>query len=261
MPIKKSPLEIPDTNDPLGDESEFPFVQVSRPEIGTIWDVIKRVGQAIIGGDFSGNPRGAGAIDIQVNRTNAADVASGENAIIFGTYARASAARSMAYGAYAATDLPDTCNLSGLIVLKANYGNPLAYLCERGAAEVVIATDVIDFTVQANYTIQLPSAPGHTCAFFASECIVIVSKMPAQVLYSPVVQFGHIAEPGSLVPPTPCPHIDGRHRYERFAITWSDGLTNLLAGVTDPARIFEGSQLKGRFLFKGILVEDEQDAI
>lgn len=261
MPTNKSPLEIPDSQDSLGDEAEFPFVRVARPEVGTLWDVIRRVGQAIIGGDFSGNARGAGAIDVQVERTNPADVASGDTSVIFGTQCRASATRSMAFGAYAATDLPDTLNLSGLIILKANYGNPLAYLCERGAAEIVIATDVIDFTIQANYAMALPSAPGHTCAFFASECMVIVSKLPAQVIYSPLVQFGSLTEPDCLVPPSPCPHIDGRHRYERFAITWTDGLTSLVAGVTDPARILEGNELKGRFLFKGILVEDEQDAI
>ncbi len=259
MPSEKSPLEIPDSNP--NDDPEFPFVQVARPEVGTIWDVIRRIGQAIIGGDFSGNARGAGAIDVQVNRTNAADVASGENAVIFGTYARASAARSMAYGAYAATDLPDTCNLSGLIVLKANYGNPLAYLCERGAAEIIIATDVIDFSVVANYGITLPSAPGHTCAFFPSECMVVVSKLPVRVISPPWVQFGNSRDPTCLVPPSGCPHINGLHRYERFAITWNDGLTDLVAGVTDAAGLVEGDELKGRFLFKGILIEDEQDAV
>lgn len=255
---RKSPLEIPDSN--LNDDPEFPFVQVARPDVGTIWDVIRRVGQSIIGGDFSGNARGAGAIDVQVERANPEDVASGDTSVIFGTHCRASATRSMAFGAYAATDLPDTCNLSGLIVLKANYGNPLAYLCERGAAEIVIATNVVDFTVEANYTLTLPSTPGHTCAFFVSECMVIISKMPAQVIYTPSVQFGNSTDPGGLVPPSPCPHINGRHRYERFAITWSDGLTDLVAGVTDAAGVLEGQELKGRFLFKGILVEDEQDA-
>ena len=260
MPKKNSTREDPDA-DPSQDDSEFPFVQVARPEIGTIWDVVRRIGQSIIGGDFSGNPRGAGSIDIQVDRSAPEDVASGETSVIFGTHCRASAARAMAFGAYAATDLPDTCNLSGLIVLKANYGNSLAFLCERGAAEIIIASDVLDFAQAGQHDLALPGAPGHTCAFFVSECIVIVTHLPTVVLSAPWVSFGNPGDPDEIVASSPCPHINGRHRYERFAITWNDGETALSASVTVPATLREGDVLKGRFIFKGILVEDEQDGI
>ncbi len=76
--------KIPDPEaDPMGDE-EFPFVDVGRSVIGTAQDVVQRIGNAIIGGDFSGNARGQTAIDIQISRTLAIQVASGANAIVFG---------------------------------------------------------------------------------------------------------------------------------------------------------------------------------
>lgn len=260
MTKKQNPLENPEA-EPGQDDAEFPFVQIARPDVGTMWDVVRRIGSAIIGGDFSGNARGAGSIDIQVERSNPTNVASGDQAIIFGTHCRASAARAMAFGAYAATDLPDTCNLAGLIVLKANNDNPLAYLCERGAAEIILATDVVDLTTIGKYDLELPSSPGHTCAFFVSECIVIVTHLPPRMLSAPNVQFGSIADPDSLVPPSECSHIFHAGRYERFAITWNEGMTSLSGCVTNPATLQEGDVLKGRFLFKGILVEDEQDGI
>jgi hypothetical protein len=69
--------------DPLGD-NEFPFVNVGASVIGTAQDVVQRIGNAILGGDFSGNPRGNTAIDIQITRTLPIQVASGANAIVFG---------------------------------------------------------------------------------------------------------------------------------------------------------------------------------
>jgi hypothetical protein len=260
MPKKKpDPLETPDGGLEK-DDAEFPFVQVSRPEIGQLWDVVRRIGNAIIGGDFSGNARGQGSIDIQQARANPEDVASGEKSIIFGSYARASGARSLALGSYAATDLPDTCNLSGLIVLKANYGNALDYLCECGAAEIILATPVHPFTQVGQYDIALPSAPGHACLFFPSECMAIATHMAGVQLTAPVMQFGNPVDPDHLVPPTICDNIFQGKRYERFTITWDNGQTALSASVCIAAQLLEGGVLRGRFLFKGFLVEQEGDA-
>jgi hypothetical protein len=259
MPKIKEPLENPDA-DPGQDETEFQFVKVARPDIGQVWDVIRRIGNTIIGGDFSGNARGQGSIDIQQARTNPADVASGEKSIIFGSYARASGARSLALGTYAATDLPDTCNLSGLIVLKANYGNALDYICECGTAEIVLATPVVDFTQIAEHDIILPTAPGHACLFFPSECMAIATHMAGRQLTAPVMQFGNPDDLDCLVPPTACDNIFRGNRYERFTINWDNGQTALSGSIFDGALMEEGGILKGRLLFKGILVEEEGDA-
>lgn len=62
---------------------------------------MSRVGASIIGGNFTGNARGANAIDIQVLRGDPADatlVASGENAVLFGTSGKASGLNSVAVG-------------------------------------------------------------------------------------------------------------------------------------------------------------------
>jgi hypothetical protein len=73
------------TADP-GDASEADagFVQVSRSVIGQMQDVIQRIGRAIIGGDFTGNGRGDGALDFQTSRTDPAQVAAGAQAIAIG---------------------------------------------------------------------------------------------------------------------------------------------------------------------------------
>lgn len=259
MPKKTDPLESPD-GDSTKQDPDFQFVQVSRPQVGEYWDAVRKIGNSIIGGDFSGSARGQGSIDIQQARSNPADVASGEESIIFGSHARASGDRSLALGSYAATDLPDTCNLSGLILLKANYGNALTNLCEWGAAEIVLATPVVTFLQVSTTVITLPTNGTHKSVFFADECIVIATHMRGNTVIAPTVQFGNATDLDCLVPPTGCSHIWQQERYDRFAITWDNGQTTLSASVCIPGAMTIGGDLKGRFLFKGLLVEEEGDA-
>lgn len=82
------------------DFTELDFVRASG-NVGTFQAVVSRVGASIIGGNFTGNARGANAIDTQVLRGDPADaslVASGENAVLFGTSGKASGLNSVAVG-------------------------------------------------------------------------------------------------------------------------------------------------------------------
>lgn len=56
------------------------------------------IGTALVGGDISGNARGASAIDIQSTRSDAADVASGLNSLAIGVANEASQTQSTAIG-------------------------------------------------------------------------------------------------------------------------------------------------------------------
>jgi len=78
---------------------DMPFVNLASSSIGTAQDVVQRIGNAIIGGDFGGNARGSGAIDIQIERSADTDVASGVWAVAFGRHVEASGVDSIAIGA------------------------------------------------------------------------------------------------------------------------------------------------------------------
>jgi hypothetical protein len=79
---------------------DMPFVRLGSSAIGTGQDVVQRIGDAIIGGDFGGNARGEGAIDIQITRDEGenGEVASGAGAIAFGLANTAAGAGSVAIG-------------------------------------------------------------------------------------------------------------------------------------------------------------------
>lgn len=78
--------------------TELGFVKAARSYISNLQDVVQRVGDAIIGGDFTGNARGTNALDIQIVRADPAQVASGAAAIAFGKNAQASGSEALAVG-------------------------------------------------------------------------------------------------------------------------------------------------------------------
>ena len=91
------------------DEFDMPFVRLGSSAIGTGQDVVQRIGDAIIGGDFGGNARGEGAMDVQVTRFSGYDeddvgivdvsyVASGHSAVAIGRDQRAAGSTSIALG-------------------------------------------------------------------------------------------------------------------------------------------------------------------
>jgi hypothetical protein len=71
---------------------------VSRSVIGQMQDVIQRIGRAIIGGDFTGNGRGDGALDFQTSRGDPAQVAAGAQSIAIGAENTAATDLTIAVG-------------------------------------------------------------------------------------------------------------------------------------------------------------------
>jgi|GEM_PF-4000677 hypothetical protein len=78
------------------------FVRAAKNAVGTQFDIIQRVGNAIIGGNFLGNARGEYAIDIQPSRDADEDgnteVASGNSAIAIGNALQSSGNSAIALG-------------------------------------------------------------------------------------------------------------------------------------------------------------------
>lgn len=75
------------------------FVRAARSYIAQTQDVIQRIGNAMIGGDFTGNARGRNAIDIQIVRQEPTNVASGAASMVFGKDSTASGINAQAFGA------------------------------------------------------------------------------------------------------------------------------------------------------------------
>lgn len=74
------------------------FVRAARANIAQTQDVVQRIANAIIGGDFTGNARGQYAFDLQVIRSSPADVASGDYAVAVGYANIAAGLNSVAIG-------------------------------------------------------------------------------------------------------------------------------------------------------------------
>lgn len=95
-------------------DDDFPFVRLGSSAIGTGQDVVQRIGDAIIGGDFGGNARGSGAIDIQLERdpeisvfwvgAAGSHVASGKESVLFGNWGRSTGKSSVSIGNANAAD-------------------------------------------------------------------------------------------------------------------------------------------------------------
>lgn len=120
------------------DESdEAPFVKIARSLIGTVHDAIQRIGDAVIGPDFTGNARGAGAFDLQSSRSAATQVASGANSVAFGQYNTASGAGSVALGQSNEATAAEAVALGNTATATAEQAAALGSSANATAAEAL----------------------------------------------------------------------------------------------------------------------------
>ncbi len=97
---KPPPKKPPKPARRSGGFRRFRTVRQPRTAVEVVASLLRKVGTAIIGGTFTGNPRGDQAFDIQQSRTSALQVASGQSAVALGRRNRASGAQSIALGDY-----------------------------------------------------------------------------------------------------------------------------------------------------------------
>ncbi len=124
--------------------NELGFVRAAANQVAISQSVVRRVGDAIIGGDFGGNARGQYALDLQVLRSNAADVASGKYAMVFGVTGRASQEGAVAIGNGVSADAVYACAMG--VGAQANGARSLAIgfgADAENADEAVIACNVL----------------------------------------------------------------------------------------------------------------------
>jgi len=144
---RKSKLTIP-SDDEEDDELAFSFV--SRPAAQAA-ALVRKIGAAIIGGDFSGNGRGRDALDFQAFRSLPDEVASGQSAVALGNQAKASATAAVAVGfncyaqgqdsigmgSQARVLNPEGIGIGLSTVVNANQGVALGGGCEARALRAV----------------------------------------------------------------------------------------------------------------------------
>ncbi len=266
------------------------FVRSGRAAINSSQDVVQRIGTAIIGGDFTGNPRGNYALDIQNIRLADDSVASGDESLALGARCKvgglraigigadawafgvesfalgsgvtaqangsvaigqccsASAVGAMAIGPYASADVPHSVNLGGLVVLRNDDDEDDPTLC-FGGAEIVLLSHERDLTRVAAETIDFQSRS----KFFPRECGLVVTAL-AGLITQPSVEFGTREQGAAHLPSFPCTELTRVGACERYLPASCDGVTSVRGAVAAPAA---ATALKGRFFWRGMLVEDE----
>lgn len=255
------------------------------------WSIAKWVGSAFLAGDLTGNVRGTNSIDIQSVRSVATQVASGDYAaamgleitvsgdysVGFGSYniasgdisvamgtlneasgnyaialgrnCTASNIKSTAIGSLATARVAQTTNICGPIINRQDDGGEDAFDRFCGV-EVVLMGFEVDLKQVADHTITLPA----NCKFWLDEIGLICTELDA-LTTQPTVRYGitgSLAKHGAAALTTNLT-AEGKREIETPLVP-GDGETSLTAGVTVAA---VATTMKGRFYWKGMLVEDE----
>ena len=180
-------------------------------------------------------------------------VASGSASTALGAYAVASGSASAALGAYAVSRIAYSVNLGGPIIVRKDNGEiaGIAFQTFNGACDFLFTKEV-DLKALAAQTISLPAG----CHFWVEEVGLILTTLTGTVVTQPTVQFGISGTPAKFLGPTLCTLLTATFKRERFStLLADDGEIALRAEVTVIAA--GSADIKGRFYFKGVLVEDE----
>ena len=179
--------------------------------------------------------------------------ASNFAATALGTIAVASGSASAALGAYAVSRIAYSVNLGGPIIVRKDNGEAagIAFQTFNGACDFLFTKEA-DLKALAAQTISLPAG----CHFWVEEVGLILTTLTGTVVTQPTVQFGISGTPAKFLGPTLCTLLTATFKRERFStLLADDGEITLRAEVTVIAA--GSAAIKGRFYFKGVLVEDE----
>lgn len=173
-----------------------------------------------------------------------------EDAIAIGTLAIA-LKRSIAIGrnAYAAVEFT---TFGSPLICRCDNSDHLSTL-EFNTAEVMLLTGEVDLKTIADSTITLPI----NTSFYVNEVGLFMTSFVGTLTVQPTVRFGITGTPEKFVAPTKTQLLTSLTKRQLFnPILTDDGETSLVAGVTSGAT-GTGLTYKGRFYFKGLLVENQ----
>jgi hypothetical protein len=179
--------------------------------------------------------------------------ASGDYSSAIGNGSTASGLRATALGHFAAARVDLTTNICGpQIIRKDNADGPDDAFWKFAGVETVLMTDEVDFKGLFTRTLTLPAG----CHFWLDEVFIIATDTDT-IAVQPTVSFGITGTPTKYVNAQLTTALTAnltRQRYDTGAVPAIDGEASLLATIDVVAT---ATKLKGRFGFRGLLIEDE----
>jgi len=179
------------------------------------------------------------------------NVASGDRSTAIGYGSMATAADSMALGKSARARVEKTTNICGPQIIKKDDGEAPQFAFENYCGvEVILMSKEVDLKVVADQTITLPTG----CKFWLNEIGIIATQIDG-LTTQPTIRFGITGDLDKHRTATQTTNLTATGKRDRYdPLVPEDGETSLTAGVTSAAA---GTTVKGRFYWKGMLVEDE----
>src|SRR3990167_7221580 len=239
---KRTQLTLPE------DDEEDEDLALVPHAVAQVVQLLRKIGNAILGGDFSGDARGYRAIDIQTFRdaSESGQVASGDYSLAIG---------SLALGYLAQTPFATTSNITGANIISALVASNDAadWMLFNSGMECCIFSDEIDFKTVADQSFTFPAG----LRFWPNEVGVTLSRLNT-LTTQPTVRFGISGTPAKHVAAVAATLLTALGKRERYTpLTPEDGETSLSAGVTVAA---VATQMRGHFYWRGLLVRHPESA-
>ena len=161
------------------------------------------------------------------------------------------AEKSLALGYGAKSGVPTTTNICGPQIIRKDRGENADYtFYSYCGVEVVLTSKEIDLTTVADQTLTLPAG----CKFWLDEIGIIATQIDG-LTTQPTIRFGITGDLAKHHTAAITTKLTAAGKREKFdPLVPEDGEVSLTGGVTSAAA---GTTVKGRFYWKGMLIENE----
>ena len=179
--------------------------------------------------------------------------ATEDDSSAFGYQAKATGAQSSAFGYSAIANIACTANISQPLIHKKDSGETTGGdFSQFSSTETTLMTKEIDLKTTACHTITIPTG----ATFFINEAGVIstcVDTLTTQAKFK--IGCGDGSNTNTILDETQSTELTVAKKRERYIPNNSeDGLQTIVVEISTVA---SATSAKGRFYFKGMLVEDE----
>ncbi len=178
-----------------------------------------------------------------------APIVSGEGSIAIGKAAYVPATKSIAIGFDAQANINNTVQIQGTLITRA-HSSPGEELLFGSSAIVTITTAEIDLKTVADTTITIPTG----CRFYPDGVDLIITEVGGTFTGQPTIRSGITGTLDKLLAAIPTVGLAAIYDRQCFTVASRNGESTVTAGVTSAAT--GNSTIKGRFVFKGILIEN-----
>jgi Head domain of trimeric autotransporter adhesin len=179
---------------------------------------------------------------------------SGNNSLCIGAGSSTALANANAIGANAVANITKTTQLNGTLITKKDNGES-DYQLEYSSGQVTITSPEIDFKGVSDITIVIPTGS----KFYVDGVDVILTSFGSTITIQPTIRVGTNGTPALFYAAALTSFTSGLFNREKLTLINSAatriGQQTVTCGVTIVGAC-TGS-FKGRFVFKGYLLENE----